>query len=148
MDFAERLRRIIELYNAGGSSNENYFEELVKFTRDLKTEAERHARAGLSEDKLEIFDLLKKEKMTQQEEKKVKLAAKSLLERLTKGKPKVLVQEWFKDTQSKRRVANAVEEVLHANLPESYDRSIFKTKCDEVFGLVLDHASRGRKWAA
>lgn len=47
-----------------------------------------------------------------------------------------------------KRVANAVEEVRHANLPDSYDRSIFKTKCDEVFGLVLDHASHGRKWAA
>ncbi len=148
MDFAERLRQIIERYNAGGSSNENYFEELVKFTRDLREEQERHAREGLSEDELEIFDLLKKEKMTQEEEKRVRLAAKSLLERLTKGKPRVLVQEWFKDTQSKKRVEKAVQEVLDANLPETYDRTLFKTKCDEVFGLVLDHASQGRKWAA
>ncbi len=85
------MRAIIERYNAGGSSNENYFEELVKFTRDLRAEEERSAREGLNEDELEVFDLLKKEKMTQAEEQKVKLAAKSLLERLTNGKPKVLV---------------------------------------------------------
>lgn len=147
-DFAERLRLIIERYNAGGSSNENYFEELVKFTRDLREEQGRHAREGLNEDELEVFDLLKKEKMTQAEDKKVKLAAKSLLERLTNGRPKVLVQEWFKDTQSKHQVATVVEEVLHEHLPESYDRVLFKAKCEEVFSLVLDHASHGRKWAA
>jgi len=120
----------------------------VKFTRDLRQEQERHAREGLSEEELEIFDLLKKEKMTQEEDKRVKLAAKSLLERLTEGEPKVLVQEWFKDSQSKKRVAKAVEDVLDEHLPTTYDRALFKTKCDEVFGLVLDYASQGRKWAA
>ena len=97
---------------------------------------------------LAVWIFGEKEKMTQAEEQKVKLAAKSLLERLTKGKPKVLVQEWFRDTQSKQQVAPAVDEVLHEHLPESYDRVLFKAKCDEVFNLVLDHASQGRKWAA
>lgn len=147
-DFAERLRDIIERYNAGGAANERFFDVLVKFTRDLKKEEERHVREDLTEDELEIFDLLKKEKMTQAEERKVKLAAKSLLERLTKGRPKVLVQEWFKDTQSKLQVEKVVEDVLHANLPESYDRVLFKMKCDEVFAFVFDHANHGRKWAA
>jgi type I restriction enzyme R subunit len=128
--------------------NENYFEELVKFTRDLREEQERHAREGLSEDELEIFDLLKKEEMTKEEEKRVKLAAKSPLERPTRGKPKVLVQEWFKDGQSKKRVESAVQEVLDTHLLETYDRALFKTKCDDVFALVFDHASHGRKWAA
>jgi type I restriction enzyme R subunit len=149
VNFAERLRRIIEDYNAGGSGNESYFDELVKFTRDLKAESERHVREGLTEDELEIYDLLKKEKMTQGEEKKVKLAAQSLLARLTAAQPKVLVQEWFKDTTSKKRVAKVVEDVLHEHLPEDgYDRKVFKSKCDAVFNLVLDYASQGRKWAA
>jgi type I restriction enzyme R subunit len=147
-DFAERLRQIIGRYNAGGSANENYFEERVRFTRDLHREEERHLREGLSEDELEVFDLLKKEKTTQDEERKVKPAARALLKRLTTGTPRVLVQEWYKETQSKKRVENIVGEILHETLPESYDRALFKTKCDEVFGLVLDYASQGRKWAA
>ena len=148
-DFAERLRGIIEHYNAGGVSNESYFEELLKFTRDLRAESERHVREGLTEDELEIYDLLKKDAMTQTEEKKVKLAAKSLLERLTAAQPKVLVQEWYRHTQSKLRAQKTVEDVLNAHLPEeSYDRLLFKTKCDAVFDLVIDHASHGRKWAA
>jgi type I restriction enzyme R subunit len=78
----------------------------------------------------------------------VKLAAKSLLHRLLQERPKVLVQEWYKDGQSKRKVLSAVEKVLHTNLPESYGRVLFKEKCDNVYYLMLDYASHGRKWAA
>ena len=78
----------------------------------------------------------------------VKLAAKSLLHRLLQERPKVLVQDWYKDGQSKRKVLSAVEKVLHTNLPESYGRVLFKEKCDNVYYLMLDYASHGRKWAA
>jgi len=41
-----------------------------------------------------------------------------------------------------------VEEVLNIHLPESYDRVVFKEKCDNVFDLMLNYASRRLKWAA
>ncbi|WP_066377992.1 type I restriction endonuclease subunit R [Anabaena sp. CA = ATCC 33047] len=146
-DFAQRLQAIIDKYNAGGSSTENYYEALVNFAENLKQEAERHIREGLTEDELELFDLLKKDKMTADETQKVKLAAKSLLQRLTAEQPKVLVQDWYKDMQSQRRVKSVVEAVLDQNLPESYDRALFKFKCDTVFDLIYDQASKGAKWA-
>src|SRR5439155_523195 len=136
-DFAQRLQGIVDAYNAGSSSADNYFAELVKFTSDLQSEAERHIREGLTEDELELFDLLRKGKMTHDETQKVKLAAKSLLHRLLEEQPKVLVQDWFKDSQTKRRVQSTVEEILHRHLPESYDRVLFREKCDTVFDLVL-----------
>jgi type I restriction enzyme R subunit len=37
-DFAQRLQEIINRYNAGGASNESYFDELVKFTKEMKAE--------------------------------------------------------------------------------------------------------------
>ncbi|WP_413171807.1 type I restriction endonuclease subunit R [Anabaena azotica] len=147
-DFAQRLQAIIDKYNAGGSSTENYYEALVNFTENLKAEAERHIREGLTEDELELFDLLKKDKMTTEETQKVKLAAQSLLHRLTGEQPKVLVQDWYKDMQSQSKVKSAVEAVLDQNLPDSYDRVLFKSKCDTVFDLIYDHASKGVKWAA
>lgn len=147
-DFAQRLQKIIDAYNAGGSSTENYYEDLLKFARDMQAEDERHVREGLTDDELELFDLLKKDGMTQDEAQKVKLAAKSLLHRLLEEHPKVLVQDWYRDTQSSKVVRSAVEQVLDANLPESYDRATFKTTCDNVFELIFDHASHGRKWAA
>ena len=147
-DFAQRLQGIIDSYNAGSSSADNYFEELVKFTKDLKAEAERHIREGLTEDELELFDILKKERMTQAETQKVRLAAKSLLHRLQEGRPKVLVQDWFKDAQSRGRVRSAVESVLDRELPESYDRVLFTEKCNNVFDIMLNYATQGLKWAA
>jgi type I restriction enzyme R subunit len=59
-----------------------------------------------------------------------------------------LVQDWYKDTQSKEVVRSAVEKVLDENLPKSYDRDLFKKKRDNVFELIFDYASKGQKWAA
>jgi type I restriction enzyme R subunit len=148
IDFAQRLQNIIDGYNAGSTSTENYYEDLIKFTEDLRAEDERYLREGLTDDELELFDLLKKDKMTQEETQNVKLAAKSLLHRLLEEHPRVLVQDWYRDTQSQKIVRSAVEQVLNSNLPESYDRHLFKEKCDNVFHLMIDYASHGRKWAA
>ena len=146
--FAERLQAIIDEYNSGSSSTDRIFEELTRYLGELGEEAERHTRKGLTEDELEIYDLLKKEKMTQAEEKKVRLAAKALLKRLLEEPPRVLVQDWFRDGQTRLIVRDAVGEVLHNNLPESYDRALFTEKRDSVFELVLDLAEHGSKWAA
>lgn len=40
------------------------------------------------------------------------------------------------------------EQALDSRLPESYGRVLFREKCDNVFYLILDYASHGRKWAA
>lgn len=146
LDFATRLQGIIDAYNAGSSSADNYFEQLVKFTRELREESERHIREGLTPDELELFDLLKKEKMTRDETQKVRLAAKSLLHRLREEEPRVLVTDWFKDVQSRGRVRSAMESVLDAHLPKSYDRAVFTEKCNSLFDLMVTYASQGQKW--
>jgi type I restriction enzyme, R subunit len=143
-DFAQRLQEIIDQYNAGGSNNENYYDALVDFTESLKNETERHIRESLTERELELFDLLKKDKLTEKETQSVKLAAKSLLERLMATQPKVLVQDWHKDDQAKRQVKDTVEAVLDEHLPDSYDRVTFKAKCDNIFELIYSRASQGQ----
>ena len=146
-DFATRLQGIIDRYNAGSSTADNYFDELVQFTKDLQAESERHIVEGLTEDELELFDLIKKDKMTKDETQRVRLAAKSLLHRLREEPPKVLIQDWFKDGQSRTRVRSAVETVLDDKLPETYDRAMFTEKCNNVFETMLSYASQGVKWA-
>lgn len=148
IDFAQRLQEIIDKYNSGGSSTENYFDDLVKFAEGMKEEDERHMREGLSEDELELYDVLRKEKLTKAEEQKVKLAAKHLISRLKEGQPKVLVQDWWKDTQTKEIVRDAVSKVLDEDLPDSYDRVVFNEKCENVFEMILGFAAEGQKWAA
>ncbi len=139
-DFATRLQGIIDRYNSGSSSADNYFDELVNFTKEMQAEAERHIAEGLTEEELELFDLIKKDKMTKEETQKVRLAAKSLLHRLREETPKVLIQDWFKDGQSRTRVRSAVEAVLDDKLPVTYDRAVFTEKCNNVFETMLDGA--------
>ncbi len=148
IDFAQKMQDIVDKYNAGGSSTENYFEDLVKFAESMKAEDERHVREGLTEDELELYDTLKKDKLTKAEEQEVKLAAKHLITRLLDEHPKVLVQDWWKDGQTQLKVKAAVEQVLDVDLPDSYDRMLFKEKSDNVFDLIVDFAVQGKKWVA
>jgi type I restriction enzyme R subunit len=149
LDFAQRLQNVIDEYNAGSSSADASFEQLMSFTADIKEEEQRHVRLGLTEDELEIYDLLLKENVTKEEEKKIRLAAKALLKRLTEEAPKVLVQDWFKDSQTRLAVKDEVSKVLDKHLPqESYGKEVFEQKRDMVFELTLDLAINHQKWAA
>lgn len=148
VDFAQKLQEIIDKYNSGGSSTENYMEDLVAFTEAMKEEDERHILEGLTQDEQELYDTLKKDKLTKAEKQSVKLAAKHLITRLLDEHPKVLVQDWWKDGQTQRKVKAAVEEVLDKDLPDSYDRITFKEKSDNVFELIVDFAVNGKKWVA
>lgn len=147
-DFAERFQAIVDNYNSGGSTTENYFEDLMDFAKEMRDEDVRHIKEGLSKDELELFDILKKNRLTKEEEKRVKLAASHLLKRLIEEHPRILVQDWFKDSQSRIRVKTAIEEVLDRNLPESYDRVEFKKTCDRAYDLVYEYSSKRVKWAA
>ena len=148
-DFAERLQEIIDNYNAGSSSADADFEELVRFAQSLKEEEERHVKLGLTEDELEIYDILCKEKMTRAEERAVRLAAKALIDTLSARSPRVLVQDWFKDRQTRLAVRDKVGEVLDGYLPEEgYGKELFVEKRDQVFDLTLDLAINDQKWAA
>lgn len=148
VDFLRRLQQVIDAYNSGATSTEDYYDELTAFAQALKDEAERHVREGLTEDELELVDLLKKDSLTQAETQRVKLAAKHLLKRLVEEQPKVLVQDWHKSSQTQKQVRAEIERVLDQDLPDSYDRAVFKQKCDNVYDLAMEYALRGRKWAA
>ena len=148
VSFAERYRNIIDRYNAGATHTEEFFEELQRFAQDLKEEEQRHIREGLTEDELEIFDLLAKDKLTKKEEQAVKLAAKDLITSLLNASPKVLVQDWWRDAHTKAKVRSVIEEVLDEDLPESYDKESFDHKVSQVFDLVQRLAVNDERWAS
>jgi len=60
----------------------------------------------------------------------------------------VLIQDWFKDSQSQNKVKSAIEEVLDSDLPVTYDKTLFKNKSQQLYDLVYEYASRGLKWAS
>ncbi len=141
--FAQKLQEIIDRYNSGNSSNENYFDDLMDFVQQMKEEEMRAAREGMTDAELELFDLLKKDNLTKDEEQRVKLAAKNLLHKLKEEKPTVLITDWYKDNQTRFQVLGAIKRVLNDTLPDSYDRAIYSTKCDVVFDHFLTMAQRG-----
>lgn len=140
--FAQKLEEIIDRYNAGGSTNEGFFDELVAFVEKLREEEMRAAREGLTEAELEIFDLLKKEGLTKEEIQKVKLSAKNLLHKLKNTKPTLLITDWYKDTQTMIQVQTAIKQVLDETLPGSYDRAVYSSKCDVVFDHFITLARK------
>lgn len=146
--FAERFRNIIDEYNAGGSRNDDFYEKLIALMEELRTEEERHIKEDLSEEELELFDLLRKDHLTKEDEKRVKLAARELYATLLKKRQELFVVGWQNDPQPKERVKSEIVSVLNTFLPESYDRKIFLDKSNDVFNHILDQALTGYNWVA
>lgn len=146
--FAERFAAIIDRYNAGGASVEQAYEDLVDHAARLGEEEQRHIREGLTEDELELFDILQKDDLTRAEEQQVKLAAKALLTRLHEEQPKVLIEGWHRDTQSQRRVRSALEDILDENLPGAFDRRDFSMRSEEIFELLVAQAANEQRHGA
>ncbi len=132
--FLENFQKIIDDYNTGSSSIEEAYQNLIKFGQSLNEETQRAVKNELSESELELFDLLKKEKLTKEEEKSVKLAAKTLLATLYDAKNKILIQEWHKEKATQEKVKREIQLVLGRHLPEpAYDRIIFVEKVDRTY---------------
>lgn len=149
MQFSQRFKNIIDRYNAGGSENEDYYEQLVKLLEDLQKEQERPNVEGLTEEELEVYDLLVRgKKLTKAEEQKVKLAAKNLFKKLTTEKDELLVVDWYKDDQPRLKVKSAIEYALNEDLPESYDKEAFESKINLLLNHFIDMAIQGYGWIA
>ena len=147
--FSERFKNIIDRYNAGGTENEEYYEQLVKFVEELQKEQERARTEGLTEEELEMYDLLiKGKKLSKAEEQKVKLAAKNLYKKLTTERDNLLVVDWYKDEQPKLKVKHAIEDSLNNDLPESYDKEIFNSKINLLLNHFIDMAVQAYGWIA
>lgn len=147
--FSQRYKNIIDRYNAGGSENEDYYERLLQLIEDLKMEQSRGADLGLTEEELEIFDLLSaNRKLTKVEERKVILASKNLYQKLMEDKDKIMVVDWYKDAQPRQRVMSLIQTSLDKDLPESYDRAVFYDKTNTLFNHFVDMAAQGYGWIA
>ncbi|TVZ51520.1 type I restriction endonuclease subunit R [Dokdonia sp. Hel_I_53] len=146
--FLESFEKIIEDYNSGSLSIEEAYEDLMKQAENMSEEQERAAKSGMTEEQQELFDLLKKDKLTKEEEKNVKLAATELLVILFDAENKILIQEWHKEKATQEMVRQEIKKILNKDLPQSYDRNIFAEKTDVIFQHFYQLAEQGRGFAA
>jgi len=134
IDFQDKFNQIVEQYNLGAHSAEEFFEQLKMFVGELDEEDRRAAREGLEEPELTIFDLLCQGiTLSAKERDGVKVLAKQLLETLND----VLVIDWRKRQRTKARVHKIIDDILQ-DLPESYDDSNWETACDNVYMHIYD----------
>lgn len=145
--FAERFQNIINRYNASSEGAEQAFEELAELIRKMSEEQQRASREGLTEDELEIFDILKKEKMTKDEEIQVKNGAKELLTKMKEKQTELFPQYWYRDSSLSRKVLIFIGDTLDTILPSSYDVTIFEDKKTKVYQQILQRASENRMYA-
>jgi len=77
-DFRDKFEEMIEEYNNGSRNIEDLFNELVKLTRSLSQEEQRHVREQMTEEELVVFDILLKPapELTTEERAEVKKAVR------------------------------------------------------------------------
>jgi len=143
------FQKVIDDYNSGSLSIDQAYEELLRQAEAASEEQQRAAKNDMTEHEQELFDLLKKAKLTKAEEKEVRLAAKTLLAKLFDAKNKILIQEWHKEKATQEKVRYEIQQVLGDLLPEqSYDRMLFSQKVEVAFQHFYDLAQRGLGVAA
>jgi len=136
MDYLEKFKEMIEEYNAGVSSVDVFYAELLDFAKDLSAEEQRGISENLSEEELAVFDLLTKPaiRLSKKEEEKVKEVAKELLDTL---KAERLLLDWRKRQETRARVQLTIEKTLD-HLPGNYSTDLYKQKCTQVYHHVYE----------
>ena len=144
--FLTEFEKVVDEYNDGSIEIEEAYERLIKQAENLTKEEERYIVEGFAnEEELEMFDLLKKEKLTKEELKKVKKAAKELLKTLQDKKREIFVYQWYKENKKKEELKHEIMEVLDRELPTSYDKNIFTQKNVSVYEHIYHLAELGDK---
>ena len=142
--FAERFQDIINRYNSSSDGAEQAFEELSDLIRRMTEEQQRASREDLSEEELEMFDILKKDKMTKEEAIQVKNGARTLLAKMKEKKTELFPQFWYKDSSLQQKVFIFIGDELDILLPSSYDRLLFTEKKERMCQRILQRASENR----
>jgi type I restriction enzyme R subunit len=133
-DLQQKFLDLVEQYNLGAYTAEEFFNRLKEFINDLEHEEKRTVREGLTEEELAVYDLMiQSAPLTDKERNQVKEIAKELTEKMQE----MLVIDWRKKQRTKARVKNMIEEVLD-NLPESYDDDLWPKTCSEVYMHIYE----------
>ena len=88
---------------------------MIEFVNSLSEEEARVKREDLTEEQAAIFDILRKQALSEKEKKKVKEIAIELLEELKKEKLKV--EQWSEKSVTAAAVFNTVSKTLFETLP-------------------------------
>jgi type I restriction enzyme R subunit len=135
-DFAEKFEELIESYNQGSQSIGELFEELLKLSRNLSDEQQRHVRENMTEEELVIFDILTRPapELSADERAEVKKVSRELLNKLKL----LLVLNWRQKSTARSQLKLTIEDVLDTGLPRNYTPELYRQKCSALFEHVYE----------
>lgn len=138
----EKFEQLIEEYNNGKLTMEEYYLRLVAISNELTAEEKRHLDENLSEEELAILDILTKPepKLSKKEFETVKAAAQRLVKVIKKEK---LVLDWRKKQSTRAKVKEAIETICDETLPEIYNKNLFQDKCNSLYEHFYDYYNNG-----
>ena len=138
-DFQRKFEELIESYNAGSRNIEELFEELLKLSRSLSEEQQRHVRENMSEEELVIFDILTRPapELSPEERAEVKKVARELLAKIKE----LIVINWRQKSMARSQLKLSIEDVLDKGLPRVYSPELYKQKCTVVFQHFYENYS-------
>ncbi len=147
LEFYEKYKEIIEEYNNGKDINttKKAFDDLMDFLNNLSKEDSRAMREGLDEETLAIFDLLKKETLSDKERDEVKKVSKQTLEALKTEKLKV--ERWRESTQLRAQVKTAIYDTLLWLPQEPYSENEVDEKTNVIYQHIFTNYYGGGKSA-
>ena len=127
---------MIQAYNAGSRNIEELFEELLKLSRSLSDEQQRHVRENMTEEELVILDILTRPapELSIEERVEVKKVARDLITRIRD----LLVLNWRSKSAARAQLRLAIEDVLDVGLPRPYTPAIYEQKCSALFQHVYE----------
>lgn len=137
VDYQEKFQMLIDTYNTGSMNQETFFNELMKFSNNLKEEERRIITEGLTEEELALFDKLKKPALTEKEKNQVKKVAQDLLYKLKHNGLSAV--DWRKKQQTRASVKREIEIELDRGLPKSYTQKDYNQKCEVTFQHFYDN---------
>ena len=145
LEFYEKYKEIIEEYNNGKDINatKKAFDDLTDFLNNLSKEDSRAMREGLDEETLAIFDLLKKDTLTDKERGEVKKVSKQTLEALKTEKLKV--ERWRESTQLRAQVKTAIYDTLLWLPQEPYSENEVDEKTNVIYQHIFTNYYGGGK---
>jgi type I restriction enzyme R subunit len=133
--FMSRLTKMIDAYNEGSMNIDELLSNLVDLANDLTLEEVRAVSENLSEYELAIFDLLRKDELSNIEIEQVKSASRELLNSLRDK----LVPGWREFDPLRSGVKIAINNVIYPKLPEKiYSENDCKVLSNEIYQFVYE----------
>ncbi|MDQ3671598.1 MAG: HsdR family type I site-specific deoxyribonuclease, partial [Actinomycetota bacterium] len=134
LDLVERLRTLIDEYNAGSLNVDEMLRRLQSLSRELSEEEQRTVRESLSEPELAVFDLLTRPDpvLSDEQRDEVKRVARKLMTQIEDR----LVLDWRRKAETREAARGVVKDILD-ELPDAYDPELWERKAEIVFNHIF-----------